>query len=191
MAIALRSGNLLSNIRHLHNESINTENRGHKLRQGTTTGGFTLIEMLLVLAVVAILAIMAIPSVYPMKARGQIAESLEITAKLKSRITSLYEATQTFPEDNKQADLPEPDYLIGNFTESTTLENGALHIVLGNKVMQALKGKTLTLQPITVKDSPTSPISWICGYSAVPQGMLAVGQNKTDIESRFLPQSCR
>jgi len=170
---------------------MNTENQRDKLRQSTTTGGFTLIEMMLVLAVVAILAIMAIPSVYPMKARGQIAESLEITAKLKSRVTSLYEATQSFPEDNKQADLPEPGYLIGNFTESTTLEKGALHIVLGNKVMHVLKGKTLTVQPIAVKDSPSSPISWICGYSAVPEGMQAVGNNKTNIESKFLPQSCR
>jgi len=167
---------------------MTTDIQAYKL---TTSNGFTLIEMLLVLAVVAILAVMAIPSVYPMKARGQIAGSLEITAKRKSRITSLYEATQSFPEDNKQAELPEPDYLIGNFTESTTLEKGALHIVLGNKVMPALKGKTLTLQPITVKGSPASPISWICGLSSVPEGMRAVGDNKTDIESKFLPLSCR
>lgn len=170
---------------------MRTSNQQGNLRLTAASEGFTLIEMLLVLAVVAILAIMAIPSVYPMKARGQIAESLEITTRLKSTITSLYETTQSFPEDNKQANLPEPNYLIGNFTKSTTLEKGALHIVLGNKVMPALQGKILTVQPITVKDSPTSPISWICGYSAVPEGMQAVGHNKTNIENRFLPQSCR
>jgi type IV pilus assembly protein PilA len=42
-----------------------------------------------------------------------------------------------------------------------------------------------------VKDSPTSPISWICGYSATPEGMMAVGDNLTNVDKKFLPLGCR
>jgi len=161
------------------------------LAPGLPVGGFTLIEMLLVLLVVAIIAMMAIPSYYPVKARGQILEALGLADKLKPNIESLYVATKKFPEDNEKAGLPEPEYLIGNFTKLVTLEDGALHITLGNKVMPQVEGNILTLRPITVIDSPTSPMSWVCGYSGVPAGMKAAGKNKTDVERKFLPVSCR
>jgi len=147
--------------------------------------------MLVVLAIVAALAIMIIPSVYPVKARGQISESIKIADKLKPKIDAIYEVSQAFPKDNKQANLPEPRYLIGNYAKAITLENGALHIEMGNKSITPLKGKIVSLQPITVTDSPTSPISWICGYSKVPQGMQAAGKNNTDIKRELLPVACR
>ena len=150
-----------------------------------------MIEMLLVLSIVAVLALMIIPSFYPVKARGQIAESLEIAEPLKDAITSQYQLLQSFPKDNEEAKLPQPGYLIGNYTASTNLENGALHIVLGNKIIKPLDGKTLSLRPITVIDSTQSPISWVCGYSGVPKGMQAASDNKTDIEKKFLPIKCR
>jgi type IV pilus assembly protein PilA len=42
-----------------------------------------------------------------------------------------------------------------------------------------------------VKDSPESPISWICGNSVAPEGMQAVGENKTNIQVKDLPLNCR
>ena len=134
---------------------------------------------------------MAIPSLYPIKARGQIRESIDIADQLKPNIQSIFKATHQFPEDNKAAMLPEPEYLIGNFIKSITLENGALHVKMGNKIINKLKDKVLTLQPITVIDSPASPISWICGYSKVPTGMQAAGSNMTDIDRKLLPADCR
>ena len=153
--------------------------------------GFTMIEMLIVLAIVAVLALMLIPSAYPIKARAQISESLDIAEELKPNIQLLYKATFSFPKDNEEASLPAPQFLIGNYTKSTRLENGALHITLGNKIMKPLDGKILSLRPITVIQSPASPISWVCGYSDVPKGMQAAGVNKTNIDRKFLPIRCR
>jgi type IV pilus assembly protein PilA len=157
----------------------------------TTHDGFTMIEMLLVLSIVAVLALMVIPTFYPVKARGQINESLDIADQLKPNIVSQYQLTYSFPKSNEEAGLPEPGHLIGNFARSITLDKGALHIELGNKIIKPLDEKILTLRPITVIASPQSPISWICGYSAVPQGMQASGQNKTNIDRKFLPVKCR
>jgi len=150
-----------------------------------------MIEVLIVLAIIAIIAMMAIPSLYPIKVRGEISEAIELADQLKSKITVIYQLSSTFPEDNEEAGLPEPEFLIGNFTELTTVEDGALHITLGKKIGEKIKGKIVTLQPITVIGSPSSPMSWICGYSKVPEGMQAAGENKTDVERNLLPVRCR
>jgi len=150
-----------------------------------------MIEVMIVLCIFAVLAMMVIPSTLPIRARGQIQEAVGIADKLKPSIQAIYEVSQKFPENNEEAGLPEPQQLIGNFVETITLEKGALHLGLGNKIIGPLEGKTLTIQPIAVKDSPNSPISWVCGHSKVPEGMQAMGDNKTDIEPKYLPISCR
>ena len=150
-----------------------------------------MIEILVVLAIVAILALMAVPSLFPIKARAQIIESIELAEKLQPGIEAIYVISHKFPRDNKQANLPEPEHLIGNFVETITLKDGALHLELGNKIIKPLEGQTLSILPITVVDSPESPISWVCGYSGIPEGMQAMGENKTSIKREFLPINCR
>ena len=54
-----------------------------------------------------------------------------------------------------------------------------------------LEGQIVTLQSIVVKGSPASPMSWRCGYHDVPKGMEPVGENRTSLDRRYLPTSCR
>jgi len=61
----------------------------------------------------------------------------------------------------------------------------------GNKVNAQLRGQTLTLRPIYVSANPMSPISWNCGPSALPDGMTAAGEDRTNVAAQFLPSSCR
>lgn len=158
----------------------------------TKTLGFTLIEMLVVLAIIAILAMMAIPSSAPLKMRKQVAEVIEYVEPLKANIEALYILNGfNFPETNTLAGLPEADKLISNQISSVELLDGAFHIQLGNSVYPALKGKILTVQPLVVIDSPSSPIDWLCGLAEAPKGMQAVGLNKTDINNLMLPNACR
>jgi len=72
-----------------------------------------------------------------------------------------------------------------------TVENGAVHILLGNKINKPLNGKIISLRPIYVSANPTSPISWICGDDEPPEGMSTSGTNKTTIDRQYLPASCR
>lgn len=153
--------------------------------------GFTLIEMLVVVAIIAILSLIALPSAEPTVARKQVLESLDLIEDYKKGVVGYFKATLNFPKDNVEAGIPKPEFLIGNYVNSIELQQGAFHIYFGSKAHPALKDKILTVRPIVVKDSPESPMSWICGYSAVPEGMLAASVDKTTADLKFLPSSCR
>lgn len=153
--------------------------------------GFSLLEMMVVLAVIAILAMVVVPSYVSTTAKEQVKESLDIAEKLKAPVLAFYQVTQTMPVNNAEAGLPAADKLLGNYVTSIELENGAFHILFGNKAVAPLQGKILTVRAISVVDSPASPASWVCGYSIVPAGMEAKGDNRTSVPFGLLPVSCR
>ncbi|WP_323814600.1 pilin [Cellvibrio sp. NN19] len=155
------------------------------------TTGFTLIEMMVVIAIIAVLALIAMPSPDPTIARRQVVESMELVDNYKKLVTFYHQSTQTFLQDNNEAGIPAADKLLGNYVDRIDLKQGAFHIHFGNKAHANIKNKTLSIQPIMVTGSPESPISWICGKAAVPQGMQAVGENRTDLELKDLPLNCR
>ncbi|HOY23747.1 MAG TPA: pilin [Cellvibrio sp.] len=152
--------------------------------------GFTLLEMMAVLAVMAILLLISLPSFESKNTRAQINESIELIKPLKESMALFYLAEHKFPRTNQEAGIPKAEFLIGNYVQTIVLENGAFHITFGNKVHAKLKNKILSIRPMVVKDSPESPISWLCGNDAVPAGMIAVGANKTDIANINLPMNC-
>ena len=152
--------------------------------------GFTLLELMVVVAIIAILAAIALPSLEPKYTRAQIAESVDLLKNLKENVNIFYITTKKFPRDNQEAGIPKPEHLIGNYVERIDYVDGSFNIKFGSKSAGRLKGKILSIRPMVVVDSPESPISWICGNSSAPQGMVAVGVNKTNIENQFLPLSC-
>ena len=156
-----------------------------------TIKGFTLIEMMVVLLIVAILAAMAIPTFLPITARKQVNHALEIPEVYKRLIKSYYQMNRKFPDSNETVGMPESHLLISNTVRSVTLENGAMHIELGNRVIRELDGKIVSVQPLVVIGSPESPMDWACGYAAAPEGMEKAGENRTDIDRRYAPAACR
>lgn len=153
--------------------------------------GFTLIELMVVLLIMSILMILSMPSILPTKAKLQIKEAMELADKLKPDIETFYTAKNRFPVDNTEAHLPLADNLIGNYSKSMTVRDGVIHIKLGNKIIPILEDQVLSIMPITVSNSPQSPISWICGYSGIPEGMQISGENLTDVKELYLPLLCR
>jgi type IV pilus assembly protein PilA len=156
----------------------------------TSAKGFTLLEMMVVLAVMAILLTISLPSYESKTVRAEIAESTDLIKTLKESVTLFYMSAKKFPRNNLEAGVPKADFLIGNYVQNIEVLNGAFHITFGNKVHGKLKDKILTIRPMVVKDSPESPISWLCGNARVPDGMVAVGANKTDIPNTLLPLNC-
>lgn len=152
--------------------------------------GFTLLEMMAVLSVIAILSLIAMPSLDSRVVRSQIVESLDLVRPLKDSVSVYYLATKNFPLDNKEAGLPKPELLIGNYVTRIELVKGAFHITFGNKVNALLRNKILSIRPIYVKNSPESPISWVCGNASIPDGMLAAGDNFTTLKNSQLPVNC-
>lgn len=155
-----------------------------------SAAGFTLMEMMVILAIIAILATIAMPSYKSNHARAQIVESVDLLKNLKESVVVFYEAQKKFPRNNIDAGIPKPEFLIGNFVERIDYDMGAFNISFGNKANAVLKKKVLTIRPMVVKGSPESPISWVCGNSAVPEGMIAVGVNNTNIDNQYLPINC-
>ena len=151
---------------------------------------FTLVEMMVVLSIIAILALMATPSMEYKTSRIQVVESVELLKSLKETVSEFYLEQKHFPLDNLEAGIPRPEKLVGNYVQEIELVNGVFNIKFGNKATKHLQNNVLSIQPVVVKDSPDSPISWVCGGSQVPINMMAMGKNITNIQSPYLPLNC-
>jgi type IV pilus assembly protein PilA len=154
-------------------------------------GGFTLLELMVVVGVVAILALMALPSYQDKIVRDQIAEALPLADIAKAPVAAAWAATQSFPADNAAAALPPADKIVNNFVAAVAVQNGAIHITFGNRVNNQIKGKVLTLRPAVVEDAPVVPVTWVCGTAPAPDKMTVKGENRTSIPAGFLPFRCR
>ncbi len=153
--------------------------------------GFTLIEMMVVVAVVAILALMTIPAFMDQFIRNQILEALPLADIAKAPIAASWAIARTLPADNASVGLPVPEKVVNNYISALSIDGGAIHITFGNRANNSIKGKVLTLRPAIVADAPIVPVAWVCGLAMVPGNMTAQGENRTSIPASYLPSSCR
>jgi len=153
--------------------------------------GFTLIEMMVVIAIIAILALIAMPSYQGKIIRDQIAEGVSLAAIAKPPVATAWATSKSLPADNAAASLPSAHKIVNNVVRSVAVADGALHITFGNRVNGAIKGKVLTLRPAVVEDAQVVPVTWVCGHAEAPDKMTPKGLDKTDIPEPLLPINCK
>jgi type IV pilus assembly protein PilA len=153
--------------------------------------GFTLIELMVVIAIIGIMASLAVPSFQDRIIRAQVSEGLGLADFAKQAVATYYAKTHNLPQDNEAAGLPPANRIVGNNVSSVMVHSGAIDITFGNQANHNLAGKTLTVRPATVTEYPQVPIAWICGMAAVPQKMTVNGANATDLPGPHLPLDCR
>lgn len=157
----------------------------------TRRDGFTLMEMMVVIAIIGILALIAAPGYLDQMIRKQIVEAVPLADIAKTPIAAAWAIAQSFPRDNAAAGLPAADKIVSNYVASVSVQDGAIHIAFGNSANSTIKGKILSLRPAVVEDAAIVPVAWVCGNAAGPGKMTVKGENKTNIPAGYLPLNCR
>lgn len=120
--------------------------------------GFTLIELMIVVAIVGILAAIALPAYQDYTKRSHVAEGLELAAGSKAAVTEFYSSNGHFPTNNSSAGLASAASIVGNAVTSVdfgTTQANEITITYNDKVTT---GATLFLSPIT----GAGGIQWKC-----------------------------
>jgi type IV pilus assembly protein PilA len=122
--------------------------------------GFTLIELMIVVAIIGILAAIAIPAYSDYTIRAQVSEGITLAGGAKAAVSEFVMDRGAFPADNATAGLSLPAQISGRYTTSVTNAGGVLTIVYGGigPAHAELAGDTLTLSAITSAGS----VIWAC-----------------------------
>ncbi|HTD05028.1 pilin [Undibacterium sp.] len=153
--------------------------------------GFTLLEMMVVVAVIAILALMALPSYQFKIVREQIEAGMSLADIAKKPIAAAWAAKQAFPADNAAADLPSADKIVNNYVSAVSIQDGVINITFGNRAHSSISGKVLTIRPAIVEGAPVVPVTWVCGNADAPNKMTVKGSNQSSVPVGYMPLPCR
>ncbi len=148
-------------------------------------------SIVVALAIAGILLTLAIPSLLDQVARGQIKAALPLADIARKPVDIAWASGFPLPVDNAAAGLPMSDKIVSNYVSALAVQEGAIHLTLGNKVNGALAGKVVTLRPAVVADAPIVPIAWVCGHAEAPAKMTLLGVDRTDVDVRLLPFECK
>ncbi len=137
--------------------------------------GFTLIELMIVVAIIGILAAIAIPAYQDYTIRSQVSEGLSLAAGAKTSMAEYYNNTGSWPSTNASAGLATNTSIKGKYVSQVDVgaTAGQIQITYGNQANSNLSGSVLILSAIPNNGS----VEWTC--------------KSTTIADKYLPTNCR
>ena len=153
--------------------------------------GFTLIELMIVVAIIGILAAVAIPAYQDYTIRSQVTEGLSLAAAAKAAVAESFANTGTAPATRTVAGMTATATdTRGNYVTGVEIANGAITITYGNRANAVIATQTVTLTPYVSTDNS---VAWRCQLAAAPTAALMPGTAYAagSVPARFLPSTCR
>ncbi len=136
--------------------------------------GFTLIELMIVVAIIGILAAIAIPAYQDYTIRAQVSEGLNLSGGAKAAVTEFYQDRGVWPTDNTEAGLETAANIMGKYVGNVAAAANVITVTYGNDAHALINGPNITL---TATDNLGS-VSWACLSGGV-------------IADKHVPAACR
>ncbi|EMU1703324.1 pilin [Neisseria gonorrhoeae] len=161
----------------------------------TLQKGFTLIELMIVIAIVGILAAVALPAYQDYTARAQVSEAILLAEGQKSAVTEYYLNHGTWPENNTSAGVAASSTIKGKYVKEVEVKNGVVTAQMKpDGVNKEIQGKKLSLWAKRQDGS----VKWFCGQPVKrddtddpKDAVTADDTTDTKIETKHLPSTCR
>lgn len=159
--------------------------------------GFTVIELVLVIAVTLLIVALGVSAFRTFVVRARVADSIGVTIGIQEQVVQAFRHTGMPPADRQEAGLPPSKAEPTNDIAAVEIADGRIEIHFGETAETAIANRILSLTPFETVDQQ---IVWICGNKIPGVGLKPLGfaggarqavQVLTSIEPRYLPTTCR